>query len=430
MHGIGAAEINDDDDLGITAARSSEKTPGHVSFNLTSNSIDGSDHETKTTDPLSTLPATVLDPDFGQVLPSVSQEASSLFQQGLDNLNTSMDASRRGRRGSSSSESSISIASIADSIFTTVTTSSRSSIYETNMQIEAPKQLAQFLLRDDVLKPLFQEALGKIGCERLERNLSRLLKRFAMDLRKESSNPLMTRVALFICKTRGRVSHITCECLEEERLVEDLAEVISTISEDAVLCSSDENSDAFDSDDEETDTIDFDNVKVFILGSTAIERLRQNVRKFVSPISSSSTPAEETMTSDTETAEEELYTTTPEPELFDPTSTAISSSPLLPVPVDGIGCNEVNNMDTPSELHFPDEAAASREPEQLSCHGANEQSNELVLTINRTSLSSVVGCVCFACGFLLPAFVGALLGYYLRSTASEEGNRDLAEPPM
>jgi hypothetical protein len=93
------------------------------------------------------------------------------------------------REGSSSNASDISqgssVASIADSIFSLATASSMSSIMNT---YDAGDPFITILCKDRTLQPLYQETLAKVAIERLERNLRRLLKQFAADLRKEAEN--------------------------------------------------------------------------------------------------------------------------------------------------------------------------------------------------------------------------------------------------
>ena len=92
-------------------------------------------------------------------------------------------------------------ASSLPSIFSTESLSSGSvisSLGSSQELVGAAEELAALLLQDEMLQPLCEEALGKLKVEKFEKNLGRLLRKFALDLKVEASGVLERSTASFI----------------------------------------------------------------------------------------------------------------------------------------------------------------------------------------------------------------------------------------
>jgi hypothetical protein len=80
----------------------------------------------------------------------------------------------------------------------------------------AAAELVSLLLNDEHCKPLYSTALEspKIGGQRFETNFRRLLKKFAVDLKKEAKDPLQVRAAKFVGAQASLVAGNILETLE------------------------------------------------------------------------------------------------------------------------------------------------------------------------------------------------------------------------
>jgi hypothetical protein len=188
----------------------------------------------------------------------------------------------RQRRSSDISDISqaSSLASIADSIFSFASASSMSSMMST---YGAGDRLIALLREDPVLRPLYQEGFAKISAEKLERNLRRLLKRFAVDLRKEAENLQQRCAAHFVRSRATNSAHIICSSLggNETKMTPKLFLHVPREAEAKELEDVSDNSS--DSDNQDDELADLCKLEEFLVTSRAFETLRQNLRLFVYP---------------------------------------------------------------------------------------------------------------------------------------------------
>jgi hypothetical protein len=171
--------------------------------------------------------------------------------------------------------------------FTPATASS--SVSSTMSMRDAGDRLITLLREDPILQPLYQEALAKVAAERLERNLRRLLKRFAVDLQKEAENAQQRDAAHFVRSRARNSAHIICcslSCNEPKPVPKSVA--TARIPQEAEFAEniSDNSS---DSDNQGDGPADLRELEVFIVTSRAFETLRLNLRLFIFP-EESSTP--------------------------------------------------------------------------------------------------------------------------------------------
>lgn len=175
----------------------------------------------------------------------------------------------------------------------------------------AVSELVNLLLADEELKILFMEAIqnGKVGPERFERNLRRLLNQYSVDLKKEAEEG-NEKTAVYLVRSRSRFiandirrtltgfsdvsqydmlkvqSHDTAGIL---RRIEDLLKDSGTAQEKSLLEDEESlsNSDDEAPDDGITESQAYDKlprltvVKQFMLSSVAFAKFRENLRQFV-----------------------------------------------------------------------------------------------------------------------------------------------------
>jgi hypothetical protein len=217
---------------------------------------------------------------------ATSEQENAHNQNGTEGLDYNNPGSKpslsqvRQRRSSNSSDISqtSSLASIGDSLFSLASASSMSSILSTH---GAGDRLITLLREDPVLQPLYRDALIRVAVERLERNLRRLLKRFAVDLRKEAEGPQQRGAAHFVRSRARNSAHIICSSLKCDA-PKPIPKSFPTmnISSEAVEDVSDNSS---DSDNQEDELADLRELEAFIVTSMAFETLRLNLRLFVYP---------------------------------------------------------------------------------------------------------------------------------------------------
>jgi hypothetical protein len=101
-----------------------------------------------------------------------------------------------------------SLASIAESIFSVASGSSKSSVRRID---GASEQFSWLLIEDSHLQPLWQEASTNLPLDRLERNLARLLKIFAAELKEEAVTIQEQRLAQFVRVEAKRSASLICQ---------------------------------------------------------------------------------------------------------------------------------------------------------------------------------------------------------------------------
>lgn len=161
-----------------------------------------------------------------------------------------------------------SIASITESIFSIATGSSMSSIASPQSAVE---RLVSLLLNDSDIKSLCTVfLLNNDDRERLERNLRRLLKEFAVGLRQEAASAQQRHAAHFVRLRARNSAHMICSSLSKKKKTVELKEVgVEYMSEESES----------DSSDDEVD--DLQGLETFVKTSKAFETLRENLKNFV-----------------------------------------------------------------------------------------------------------------------------------------------------
>ena len=170
---------------------------------------------------------------------------------------------------------SSSLASISESVFSTASGSSKPSIRGFE---GASEQLAWLLIEDSKLQPLWQEAAVAVPPDRLERNLTRLLKIFAAELKEEAVTVQERRLAHFIRAEAKHSAHLIRREIDDN---EEFGE-------------SNQKLDESESDDGDDEPLDFEQLEKFLIKSLAFEGFRKNLRQFISPQLQSSVNKEET----------------------------------------------------------------------------------------------------------------------------------------
>ena len=125
---------------------------------------------------------------------------------------------------------------------------------------------------------MWQEAAVAVSLDRLERNLTRLLKIFAAELKEEAVTVQERRLAHFIRAEAKHSAHLI------RREIDDNEE----------LWESNQKLDESESDDGDDETLNFKQLEKFLINSLAFETFRKNLRQFISPQLQSSGNKEET----------------------------------------------------------------------------------------------------------------------------------------
>jgi nucleoside phosphorylase len=178
--------------------------------------------------------------------------------------------------------------------------------------LAAANEFVSLLLEDQTLTPLLSTAFDRIKADRLERNIKRLLKVYAIDLRQEASGDIEKEaVQLILIRARyiayrvrqcydksapdetGRFERLIDQSPEKRALLEDYLrgrtrQGIETSLPEPDVDGDDDGgaSDSNPSSEAEADQPelnDLDRVKVFMVESAAYQRFRQNLRNFVLP---------------------------------------------------------------------------------------------------------------------------------------------------
>ena len=196
------------------------------------------------------------------------REDTTISIEGSGQLEKAKSPARRLSRSSS-------LASISESVFSTASGSSKPSIRGFE---GASEQLAWLLIEDSKLQLVWQEAAVAVSLDRLERNLTRLLKIFAAELKEEAVTVQERRLAHFIRAEAKHSAHLI------RREIDDNEE----------LWESNQKLDESESDDGDDETLNFKQLEKFLINSLAFETFRKNLRQFISPQLQSSGNKEET----------------------------------------------------------------------------------------------------------------------------------------
>ncbi|KAH6700531.1 hypothetical protein BKA61DRAFT_620717 [Leptodontidium sp. MPI-SDFR-AT-0119] len=178
-----------------------------------------------------------------------------------------------------------SIASLADSLFSIFTGSTISSVVDST---DAGERLVTLFMNDDSLSVLFQEALAHITPDRFERNLRRLLKRFAVELRKEAANSQQQSAANFVRYWARNSAHIIRNSLSSPKEANKRADEVmfeaEVRAEGTVDMESDESGEDSDPESDSEELMNLQQLERFITTSQAFARFIENLRAFIYPI--------------------------------------------------------------------------------------------------------------------------------------------------
>ncbi|KAF5869876.1 putative tetratricopeptide repeat domain protein [Botrytis fragariae] len=186
-----------------------------------------------------------------------------------------------------------SVVSVADSIFSAMSLATGSSMSSFSVSQTATDRLVRLLLEDAIIKPLCEDALQENGMsrERFERNLSRLLKGFAIELRKEAQTREQ-RQAAHLVRFRARNSaHMICSTLRTEKeqkgsnhLSDSSGAALLNVEEEEMECDLDIDDDSDSASESSEDASDdFQHLELFVKDSKAFELFREKLRIFIHP---------------------------------------------------------------------------------------------------------------------------------------------------
>ena len=188
------------------------------------------------------------------------------------------DDSSLGRLSEHSRASSVT--SLADSVFSITSRSSKSSV---GGPTGAGERLVELLLSDDHLSVLYQEALKRVTADKFERNLRRILKRFAIDLRREAENPEQMSIAHFMrSQVRNSAHAIRNSCCSPGKIRDGITPKFKMIHEPVNMEPDDSDDDDYGPEPE--DDTDLQQSEDFIITSQAFINLRHNLTSFIYPI--------------------------------------------------------------------------------------------------------------------------------------------------
>jgi hypothetical protein len=177
----------------------------------------------------------------------------------------------------SRSSSQSSIATMNDSIFSLVSGSSMSSVVGSQ---EAGERFILLLLADNEFRTICQQGICFISPERFERNLRRLLKLFATDLKREAQDTQQRHAATFVgLRARNSAHRVKSILLNDDN---DKCFVPPTVLPRPTIADEEDSdeSDEFEADDEPDD---LEILEQFIKSSNAIAALRENLKAFFFP---------------------------------------------------------------------------------------------------------------------------------------------------
>ncbi|KIX01182.1 uncharacterized protein Z518_08907 [Rhinocladiella mackenziei CBS 650.93] len=196
-----------------------------------------------------------------------------------------------------------------DSPGTTATGSSTTLVGEV---LAAANEFVSLLLEDQTLTPLFSTAFDRIKADKLERNIKRLLKKYAIDLRQEAKGDVEKKAVQLIQKRARYIAyrvrlHYDKSTVDKAVWFEQLTKMSSdkrALMEDYLRGRTDKSTESLqrkphgddDNDGDASDSSisteaeadqpelnDLDRVKLFMFESAAYQRFRQNLKDFVLP---------------------------------------------------------------------------------------------------------------------------------------------------
>ena len=231
--------------------------------------------------------------------------------------------SRSAKNFSSMQEDDVSEVTSVKSLFSIPSLTSGETLSSVDSRQEmtgAAEEFAVIVLRDKVLEPLYREAFNKVTIEKFERNFTRLLRAFAVDLTQEAETINQKSAARFVRKRARDVAtfvskqydpardenseqmlELILESPERQEMLErylrqqcdhdtippDLLPSLGSTSKEEP----EEDSGSDISDVERSHLRNLNDVKTFILGSSAFLNLRENLRRFLTGESGRPQPA-------------------------------------------------------------------------------------------------------------------------------------------
>jgi hypothetical protein len=194
-------------------------------------------------------------------------EGETALQDDIDDIDSKSDIS--------GNSNTLSVATIADSIFSSLAVLSRSSMSSLHASEDAANRLNELLLEDKVIHALCCKALSSIDRERFERNLRRLLKGFASELRKEAKSKEERSASHFVALRATNSAHTICNKLNRTRTGR-ITRIPATEEQDDDDCS-----DGSQSESSEDGLDGIQQLEIFIKTSQAIQILRENLKSFI-----------------------------------------------------------------------------------------------------------------------------------------------------
>ncbi|PVH67634.1 hypothetical protein DL98DRAFT_639533 [Cadophora sp. DSE1049] len=135
-------------------------------------------------------------------------EANNKFRPQANLIDTDDEA-----RSVKSEASTSSVFSLADSTFSLASKSSMSSVMNSG---DAGERLLALLLQDEKLRPVYIDGLETMPVHKFERNLRRLLKLFAVDLKLEAETSEQTHATRFVGYQARNSAQLICSILSKE----------------------------------------------------------------------------------------------------------------------------------------------------------------------------------------------------------------------
>jgi hypothetical protein len=169
-----------------------------------------------------------------------------------------------------------SVVTNAESIFS-LSVLSGSSMSSLHRSEDAANRLIELLLEDKIIHVLCCKALSSIDRERFERNLRRLLKGFATELRKEAKSKEQKSASHFVALRATNSAHMICNKLNQTRNGRINRVSVNKDPDDE----SEDGSDDSQSESSEDGLDGILQLEIFIKTSQSIQILRENLRSFV-----------------------------------------------------------------------------------------------------------------------------------------------------
>ncbi|RDW58742.1 hypothetical protein BP6252_13218 [Coleophoma cylindrospora] len=189
---------------------------------------------------------------------------------------TLTDGTRRRRESDASNASSRPSTTTAESLFSVASLSSISSHLGIGPE-GAFDRLISVLTEDPTLSTLFEEAVERVPLDRMERNLRRLLKLFAVELSKEADTRQQRGAAGFVRQRARNSAHIICSKLYKNGSVPRKPITLPSSLEPL----EDESDD--DSDYEPEEETGLEDLERFVVTSRPFQTFYQSLRVFVYP---------------------------------------------------------------------------------------------------------------------------------------------------